>query len=194
MAAKCNITSLTLQKLNQLFWGVKTKSVDDAILENYIEKLNYNKCVELVICNEADCFNEPIVVVCILSVLSIQVTKSENVVIFSIPNGGILNGTPPYSYEWTYESDDFIPAGAIDLETATLTVTPSKDINYLISNVSVRVTDSNGCTATKSCWLIPSGMQCTENYAACVPVSTLIVTNKVVLCGVLKSLVVSKKL
>ena len=195
MAAKCNITSLTLEKLRQISWGVKGKNVDDAILENYIEQLGYCKCVELVICNEGeDCSDDVVVLTCQLAISSIQASVSENVVTFSIPNGGITNGLAPYTYQWTYELDDFTQSGPVNVETSVLTVKPNKDVDYLVTNVSVVVTDANGCTATKSCWLTPAGMQCVENYAACIPINGLTVTNKVILCGTLRSLIVSKKL
>lgn len=193
MAAKCNITSLTLDKLNQLYWGIKGKNIDDGILENYLEQLEC-ECVELTTCHDADCDNDPIVVTCQLAISAIQASITENVVTFSIPTNGISNGTAPYSYQWTYELDDFNLSGPIGASTSVLTVKPTKDVNYLISNISVVVTDANGCTATKSCWLTPSGMQCTEGYAACIPPSVLVVTNKTILCGALKSLVVIKKL
>lgn len=193
MAAKCNITSLTLEKLNQLYWGIKGRNINDSILENYLEQLEC-ECVELATCSDVDCDNDTVVVTCQLSISAIQSAISENVVTFSIPDNGILNGTAPYTYQWTYELDDFDPSGPINVSTSTLTVKPTKRLNFLISNVSVVVTDANGCTATKSCWLTPSGMQCAENYVACLPPSVLTVMNKTILCGALSSLVVIKKL
>jgi len=194
VAAKCNITSLTIKKLNQLYWGQPPDSTDDAILENYLEQLGYCEGVDLIPCYEEDCVNDPIVVDCTLAISSIQSSISENVVTFSIPSNGITNGITPYTYQWDYEEDDFILSGPIGASTLILTVKPNKNINYLTSNISVAVTDANGCTIIKSCWLTPAGMQCTEEYAACVPPTLLTVGNKTVLCGTLSSLVVIKKL
>ena len=54
-----------------------------------------------------------------------------------------LNGTPPYTYEWTY------PGYGVVGTTQTLSaMQPSTHSNY-----SVMVTDSNGCTATDSAWI-----------------------------------------
>lgn len=194
MAAKCNITSLALKKLNQLYWGFKPDSdISSAVIENYIEYLDC-KDVKIANCYEVECKNDPIVVTCQLAISSIQSTINQNVVTFSIPSDGITNGTAPYTYKWVYETDDFDNSGPIDVSTSVLTVKPTKKVDYLVTNIQVTVTDAKGCTATKSCWLTPTGMQCTENYVACLTNSFLTVTNKVVVCGALSSLVVTKKI
>lgn len=193
MAAKCNIASLAIKKLNKLHWGINISDVEDAILENYIEQLDC-KDTDLIVCYEEPCVNNPVIVNCNLAISLIQSSIFENTVTFSIPTGGITNGIAPYSYKWTYEVDDFTQSGPININTSTLTVKPSKDINFIISNISVEITDANGCKATKSCWITPSGMQCAENYAPCLPNSLLTVTNKTIVCSPLSSLVVTKKL
>ena len=54
-----------------------------------------------------------------------------------------VNGTPPYSYEWTYPG-----YGVVGTNQTLSGMQPSTHSNY-----SVMVTDSNGCIATDSAWI-----------------------------------------
>lgn len=191
VVAKCNITSLALSKLNELYWATKYKNLDDKILENYAESLG---CSDMEICNPSDCVNETEIFNCSLSINKISYTIDENTVTFYIADGDLVGNSPPFEYMWSYDIDDFDNSGVIDIEKAVLTVKLGKELDLLVTPISIQITDKYGCKATKNCYLTPDGMQCADNYVACPNVSGLVVTNKTMNCVGVSGLIVSKKL
>lgn len=192
MAAKCNITSLALKKLSELYWGAKYNNIDAIILENYAESLN---CGQMVICNDVkNCNNDTITFNCNLGITAISKIIDENTVTFYIADGDIIGGLEPFIYQWDYEEDDFDQSGEIDTSEAVLTVKAGKDLSLLVSIVSVMVTDANNCEFIKHCYITPSGMQCANNYAACLNISDLVVNNSITRCVNVSGLIVSKTL
>lgn len=191
MAAKCNIISLALKKLSELYWGTKYKDIDDIILENYAESLD---CGQMVICNEAiDCSNNVIEFNCSLNIAAIYKIVNENTVTFYIADGDLTGGLAPFKYQWDFEDDDFDQSGELETDQAVLTVKAGKDLDLLVSIISVMVTDANNCEFIKHCYITPSGMQCADDYTACLNVSGLVVSNSTTACVNTSGLIVSKK-
>jgi hypothetical protein len=192
VGVKCNITSLALSKLNELYWGTKNRDLNDRILENYIENLDCSN-IDLEICESNDCINETEIFNCSISINKISSSINENVITFFIADGDLVGNSPPYKYKWTYEEDDFDNSGEIDIDEAVLTVKVGKKLNLLVSLIGVEVTDKYGCKATKNCYLTPTGMQCADSYIVCPNVSGLTVRNKAVRCVGVSGLIVRKK-
>ena len=193
VGAKCNITYLALRKVDELFWGIKYKGIDDAILENYTNYLNCNldsKCYDT---TDEDCSNPTIVFNCSLSVNAISSIITENTIKFFIKEEDFVQGKPPYTYHWTYEQNDFDNSGPIDTDESVLTVKIGKDINLLVSSINVLVTDANNCIANKTCYLTPTGMKCANDYVPCPNTTGLRIVNKTKHCVGASGLIVSKK-
>lgn len=193
VAAKCNITSSALSKINELYWATKYKGLDDIILENYIEYLNC-PTIDLNICHPDGCVNITEDFTCSLNIAKISSTISENTVTFFIADGDLAGNSPPYTYNWTYQIDDFDNSGGIDTQEAVLTVKVGKQLILLVTPIAVQVVDKYGCIANKACFLTPSGMQCASDYKACSNITGLVVNNKTVRCVGVSGLIVSKKL
>lgn len=191
MAVKCNITDLVLSKLKELYWDTKA-NVDKDILQNYLESLG---CVDYmpIPCVDVPCSNDTIVLTCNMVVAKISKTELENTITFYIESEDFTGGTPPFMYHWTYEVADFDNSGTIDTDKAILTVKLGKKLNLLVTGVTVRVTDSNGCIVTKNCFLANDVMQCANNYVACDNSTSLSITNKNKFCPGASGLIVNNK-
>lgn len=192
MAAKCNIISSVISKLNGLYWGITDKSIDDKIIENYIEQLN---CIDVFVvpCSNGDCPDSTVKKVCNFRILRISGTTNENSITFFIEDKNLLDGVAPFIYNWSFETKDFDNSGSINLSTATLTVKSTKKLNLLVSKITLNIIDSDGCKSTKTCYLTPQGIKCDINYKPCPPVASLKVTVKTKLCPKVSSLLVTKK-
>lgn len=173
MANKCNITKYAIDKLNSLHYGFSCKHNNAAILENYITYLGCPN-INLVVCdNDPTCTDgNPVIFRCTFNIISISATlspESGTDVIFDVKIVDYQNGVPPFTYEWEWDSDDFDLVEGTDSESAELRlkVKPGKVVDYLVSNIYVGVTDSNGCFDSKSCWLVMGNMQCGFNYDRC---------------------------
>lgn len=174
MAAKCNITGLALDALSKLQWGFNCRDKSCAIIENYIE---YLACpnIDLIICNQenTECGNSITTVFsCNFNLISISATLNptddpESDVIFDLKLVDYVGGKLPFSYVWTYDTDDFDIIGENNLPQIKLKVKPDKQVELLVTQISVQITDADGCIDTKSCWLTPEGMECNINYVAC---------------------------
>ena len=95
------------------------------------------------------------------------------------------------TYKWTYDTDIFTATGPINEETIKLTVNAGKDIRYVVTAVTVEVSDENGCVSTKTCTFLPTGMECVE-YTICPNPRDLKIINKITTCGGVSLLKVSK--
>lgn len=193
MAVKCDISSIVLQKLGQLYWGTNTEYIDDTILQNYIEYLDCDT-VELVECKPSTCTNETQHYICNIQIVKISSSYVQNVVTFFVESTDIINGVKPYSYQWDFEEDDFDNSGPIDTTTAVLTVKASKDRELLVTKIILKITDAIGCEVIKSCYLTPQGMRCETGYKACLPATGLTVRNKITLCVAPRGLLAIRRL
>lgn len=96
-----------------------------------------------------------------------------------------------YTYSWTWDEEVFDLAGPLGESTLFVTVKDGKDLDAIVSPISVTVTDENGCSTTKTCYYTPTGMQCGE-YIPCPNAANLIIINKFVRCTGASQLKVSK--
>ncbi len=176
MAAKCNITGFTLEQLNKLLWGFSCKVHTDAILENYAEYLNCST-VNLPICNEADCTNEPVILWCedflieSIDELPLDDPGPSYDYRFGITISGANN---PYTCVWEYDPVIF-ELVVQDNCTIKLNVKAGIVIDDVITLIKVTVTDDKNCTGTKTCNLIGGSLSCVE-YVICPNVSDLVAT------------------
>lgn len=174
VAAKCNITEFALQELNQLYYGFSCKTGKSAIIENYLEYLNCSN-IKLIICNQAKVCakDKPSVFNCNFNLISISATLNPVAgtdIIFDVKLVNYAGGTLPFSYSWDFDEDDFDLVGGTDAMSPEikLALKPDKVIELLVSQITVEITDANGCTDSKSCWLIPDGeMRCGASYQSC---------------------------
>ena len=97
-----------------------------------------------------------------------------------------------YTYDWTWDSSVFDLSGPLDEPQLLLTVKDGKELDAIISPVTVTVTDENGCRTTKTCYYTPDGMEC-DDYIPCSNPSNLVLINKFVRCTGASFLTVSKK-
>lgn len=182
MAAKCNITTLALEQLSVLQFGGKLcKSNIEALIENYIEYLDCEE-IDLTICNPDNCKNDPIIFNCNFNVLRITADVTSQIMVFTVGPSDFAGGTAPYTYDWTFEQDDFDSVGPINQDTLLLTVKTGKITELLVSSVKVKITDANGCIDEKLCYLAGGIMRCGTNYAPCSAPSMLAIINNAVHC------------
>lgn len=191
---KCNITSLVLEKLNKLKWGFSCKDNSCGIVENYLQYISKD-CPTVIfsICFPDNCQNSAIVFNCNLKLIGITGERDvdQEKIVFDLGVGDYINGLPPFTYEWTYDEDIFdIISGSTTSPQIELQLKEDKQIELVITPIMVEITDSNGCTASKQCYLTPEGMQCANNYVPCNNPSDLEVTMIYITCSRPKSLTV----
>lgn len=193
VAAKCNITTLALDKMNSLKWGFSCVVPNYLIAENYIEYLN---CPDVKIddCFTGNCNGEPIVIVhnCELVITQIRVkfpSPASEVLLYETfyvtPEIDIVNGTPPYTYEWSFPTNLFTRLTSSN--PAELLLAVRQDISFdpdLMSYpITLTVTDSVGCAYTKTCYKTPTGMECGHRYEECSNVGILTVDTEYLVCS-----------
>lgn len=202
MVAKCNITLNTLQYLNKLLWGVDCDNSIKAIIENYIEYLACDT-INIVPCFAEDCTNNTIDVDCTSkSLYRIDNLKNPYPCIYLFVNDeDIVNGKPPYTYQWSYIVSDLIPRGEINKSFIVLCPVANKLRENLVTPITITIIDSEGCRFTKTCYLTPEylnppnfgSLEC-NNYIPCTNISNLSVQLKVTQqCSNNENLTVSKK-
>lgn len=90
-----------------------------------------------------------------------------------IVNESALNGAAPYSYVWEFDATRYAVRNSASTSQSTiqlLKINEQATMNY-ITNITVTVTDANGCTVTKTCQFTyikvngqsQGAMQCNED-------------------------------
>ena len=193
MAAKCNITGLILQKLDELQWGLKTCApVNKAIWEDYIAYLecptvNSPNCYPA-----ADCPEELVEVVCRTSIHKLSVSVDGDMLIFTVLPSDMVGFTEPFTYGWSYDQKVFTASGPVNDYQLKLLLKGGIDMTTIVARVGVVITDVHGCTASKFCYFTPVGLQCNVNYTPCVNASSLRVTNTLTQCVGPSGLIITK--
>lgn len=177
VAAKCNITSSALKILEGVKGygcGLRNKSI---IYENYVEWLACTT-INLIICNHDNCVNNTLVHLCTITGDIAYMFESDGITVdFNLENTSSYD--PPLSYAWTYETDDFdLLSSSLTGSSIRLRVKPPKELDILVSMVSVVITDGGGCTLYLVCYMSPSG--CT--VIACPNPSYMTIFNKITGC------------
>lgn len=189
MAVKCNIVGQVLGKLYALQYGGDCRKESNSIIENYIEYLNCSS-VEVIPCQPqaTDCSETIINFVCKIAITSLHiVSKEADTIVYGVTVSG---GKAPYEYVWDFDDTDFTNGGPVNTNQSTLVVKAEKDLALLVSPISVTVTDADGCEATKSCVLNPTGLNCNSSVASCSNPTGLTVIDKITYCGVPSNLTV----
>ena len=188
---KCNITSTVLNKITYLQKGRKFFN-EESIYENYLGFLNCDS-VDYNICFPDNCSNPTIIFICTLAVSGISaiVDKDSGQVTFYIADNQFVNGIPPYSYSWIYNTADFDLVSVIGNNQIVLSIKQGKTFDALVSQISVSITDSNGCYASKSCYLTPIGIQCASDYQECPNGNNLQIVNLYTQCFGASGLIVN---
>lgn len=165
MAVKCNIIDLAQERVRLIKWRFSCRDNSRWIIENYVEYLNCPE-VNLVPCGTVNCQEGGSTVssACTLVINEIagEVIVDQGRIYFSVLIDGYVGGTLPFSYSWTYNTDDFeLVAGAtVNEPELRLALKPGRDSSYLNTDINVTITDANGCEVTKGCFYTPSGMEC----------------------------------
>jgi hypothetical protein len=193
VAVKCNIASLALENSAKLLYGFSCKDNSIAFIENYIESL---ACPDIILeeCGSVVCENPVVVFNCVFNVnrIAMQVVEGNTVVLTAtIGNGDYAGGTPPFTYQWNFDENDFEVTGPINQSQIALTPKDGKEIEDLISKITVTVTDSNGCQSVKSCWVEQGVGKCNDNYVGCTNPSDLVVTDAETYCAAPSNLIIS---
>lgn len=174
---KCNITSLAIEQLNKLYWGYVCKYNSSIEYENYIQYLNC-PTVKPNICHPDNCSNPTIINVCNLALTSISYIAADTVLTFYIDPINLSGATPPISYLWTYDINDF---DLISLNNTgdiiVLKLKADKILSEVVSFVEVHIIDVNGCSIDKLCALVEGEVICTDGYVPCPNVNNLTVSN-----------------
>lgn len=179
---KCNITKYALNRVAQLQFGINCENVTDAIIENYLVYLGCGGSI----CYPDDCSNPVIYFKCRFRVLGITRTiPSDNNVYdiqFSATGANLFKGEEPYTYEWSFDADDFEVVGSATGSSINLKLKEGKQLNLLVTSIGVTVEDGNSCQDSKTCWLVNSAMQCADNYVPCANPQILEVTPRYIIC------------
>lgn len=185
VAAKCNITGYTLEQLRQLLWGFHcdTQEVKDAILENYLEYLDC-ATVTHATCNEG-CTNDPLILGCedfkvnAITDLTYLEPLDDGSIYFGILPTDYIGGSPPFTYLWSFDTDFFeLVDGALTDPVLHIKVKNDIDINVMIGEVRLVLTDSLGCIATqKICYFKSLALICDPDYIPCPNPQNLTVEN-----------------
>lgn len=152
VAVKCNIPNIALSEASLLFYGVKCKDNSRPIIENYLEYLN---CPGIIVedCQNFKCDNPPVVFNCNLVVptISYEVVPEIGPVtaIKYAFTATILGGTPPFTYQWTFNEVQFTAYSTTTVNPLILEINEGFDIDDMYSKFIVVVTDSKGCTYRK---------------------------------------------
>lgn len=187
---KCSVTGIAVKRLGQLIWGIKCENLTGQFMESYIKYLNcptvpYAPCL---ISDDSSCNNAPIIHNCHANVVNISFTTdiAEDIdgdIIFSLQTGDVYGMTPPLVYQWIFDTSDFDAVGATDQPTLTLKLKPGKQIELVVGDLGVMVTDSLGCSVTKTCVFAELTINCNQNYVTCVPPTNLTVTMDFIVCA-----------
>lgn len=157
-------------------WGVNCdkNSNNRNIIENYIQFLACPD-VDIIVCSPDNCINETIISTCLLEITAISYERLSNIdgddiidIVFFIGTGDYSNATLPFTYSWEFNPDDFIGVEFTTDGGLKLKLKPGKNLDYLNSKITVRVTDASGCTFIKNCYYTPAGMQCADDFVDCV--------------------------
>lgn len=192
---KCNIAKSVLERLSSLTWGLDCKDVTCSILENYVEYLDCDNVKQNICIDPDNCVNDPIYFSCRFNIISISseipVDTTEYDISFSLNGTNYAGGTQPFTYNWTYDTNDFDPVGDVDSDTIKLKLKPGKVLSLIVSNISVSVIDANECSDSKNCVIDAQIMHCNQFYEACYNPQSLTVHNLYVACTKPKNLVVA---
>lgn len=185
MPVKCNIASLILDRIQSVNWGVSCiDSNTTGILENYIEHLACKTKKFNMVTDNVDCQGEIVVFNCEYNILRIGFTVENIESVFKVNVGDYIGGTPPFTYVWAFEEDDFdLLSEDLESEELILKIKEGKTFDSLVSQITVTITDANFCSSTKTCVITPQGMQCGNSYELCPNVSNLQVVNKIIQCS-----------
>lgn len=192
VAVKCNIATLALENSAKLLYGFGCKDNSFAFIENYIESLDCGINQEL--CNAVPCENPVIVFNCIFNVnrISFEIQEGNLIILTAtVGDGDYAGGTPPFTYEWNFDENDFDVTGAVNQNQIALTPKDDKAIEDLVSQITVTVIDSNGCQSVKSCWIEYGVGKCNENFVGCTNPSDLVVTDAESYCAAPSNLIIS---
>lgn len=199
MAVKCNIAKQALDKYQLKQWGfAKDVKIDRSILFNYLE---YIKCegVEIIPCeDDSDCakavLTNKVVKRCNMNLISmsVDVLGEDNQLVFSLKVGNVINGTPPYVYQWIWDTDKLeLVEGESTDEEVKIKPIGDADVSLMMFPIILQVTDANGCSDEKTCYYTPSGMKCNNNYVPCYPLENLVVSMINIPCYPVNNLIVN---
>jgi hypothetical protein len=187
---KCNITKFTNIELNKINFGSKYNLSSKEILENYIQFLNC-PTVNINICYPDNCNNSTIDFTCTIAISAISQIIDNRTITFFLDLGSLTNYVNPLQYLWTYDNTVFDITGGLNQSTLVLTLKSGKIFDNLVSQVTLKVTDANGCSITKSCFLVSEAMQC-STYILCSNPRNLNIVNRMVYCVSPSGLIVNK--
>lgn len=81
------------------------------------------------------------------------------------------------TYSWIWDTDVFTAAGPINGPQLKLAVNTGKDLEAIVSPVTVIVIDTDtNCRSEMQCYYTPDGMICDEDFVPCVNPEDLVVT------------------
>lgn len=171
------------------------KSSANIILRGYIRYVN---CPSMYL-NSSDCYStEPceettIDLVCNMAVTGMDFTVHDDEVTATFDVTDLTGYTDPLTYLWTFDTSVFVATSPINQSTITLKLQAGKSFDYVVTPLTLTITDANRCTVTKTCYLVAGTMNCTTGYIPCPNPRELVVTNKFVQCSGPSGLIVKKK-
>jgi len=187
VGVRCNIVDLALARQKAFKWGFgNTHTID--ILENYKQYLNCDDAPPDP-CFTEDCNQEAIIFNCNVNILKASLDTVEDVLTFTFEVGDIVGGKAPFTYLWEYDTTHFFVQGPVNQEQLVLILKPGFDLDILVSELSLTITDADGCRDTKHMWIV-NGELIYWNYVACPNPHSLVVTNKFTYCPAPSNLIV----
>lgn len=155
VTANCNISKIINNVISNKRFGITCESEDKKmILQHYMDSLDCD--TEKIICiKDYPCEETYETSKCNLLVEGIAYkdtlsnNRDPNLITFSV--GNIINGSPPYSYQWSFDSNLFdINSG--DDTSSTLKLKWKNGVTQDIStDITIECIDSDGCSYTETC-------------------------------------------
>ena len=184
----CNLSYITTSLLAKQRFGLKCyeKNSINAFLQTYLTSLNcddreYICLIDTEPCDTAKSHD------CDLVIGNITFTNAEDTITFSYNSMG---GVAPFTIVWTYDTEvlELVPDADVNSATLQLQWIHGRPLQA-INNVSVTVTDAEGCQATQECQFISSSELVDDEYVftesmtceivgGCEPTSTALISEQ----------------
>lgn len=176
--------------------AAKTSNIK-IIIRGYVEGLG---CPTLYL-SSTDCFSpsgEPCSdsstdFICNMTVTGMDYSVHDDEVTATFNITDLSGYLEPLTYLWEFDTAVFVATSPVNQSTITLKLIQGKQFPYIVTPLTLTITDANRCKVKETCYLVNSNIDCTEDYVPCTNPRDLKIINKYVQCSGPSGLLVKKK-